>query len=57
MTEIEEQCPKMKGQDGAVVKGIFVMVADWKAGIRKIQIKVSGFYESKMRHFEVVNDC
>ena len=31
--------------------------SSWKGGIRKVQWKISNFYEVKLRHFDRVREC
>lgn len=47
----------MKGKEDAIIKNIYVTSQSWKAGIRKIQSKLTTFYEIKMKYFNTINKC
>lgn len=57
MDEICSLSHLLKNKEDALVKEIFVTAHAWKSGIRRIQTKISNFYELKMKHFSTINAC
>ena len=55
MRVIKEECSQLKASESGIVRDIFITVGAWKTGIRKVQTKVSNFYDIKMKHFHTVN--
>lgn len=47
----------LKGKDDGMVREIFVTTHAWRTGIRKVQTKLTNFYEMKMKYFAMVNSC
>lgn len=57
MDEIYECSSLLKGKEDGMVREMFVTTHAWKSGVRKIQAKITNFYEVKMKYFEMINSC
>ena len=55
MQQIKKECSQLKTRDSAIIQDILVTASAWKVGIRKIQSKITNFYEIKMKYFSIVN--
>jgi len=55
MAEIQRLSSIFRGKDAAQVGEQCVSASSWKNGVRRVQAKLTAFYEERMKHFETVN--
>lgn len=55
MAEVQGQSGGFRGKEAAQVGEQCVTASSWKNGVRRVQAKLTAFYEERLRHFDAVN--
>jgi hypothetical protein len=51
MTEVERLSSHFRGKEAAQVGEQYLTASSWKNGVRRVQLRLTCFYEERLRHF------